>query len=86
MKSFTIRQLPLPVEKSLRQLARKSNKSLNKTIIEVLSKATGVQPDRRTSKTNRNVEKIFRSWSPSELAAFEENTGIFETIDEEIWK
>ncbi len=86
MNSFTLRQIPAPIEKSLRRIAQQSHKSLNKTIIELLAKATGVSPSEKPPQKRRNVQKVFRKWSPSELSDFEQNIKIFESIDEELWK
>ena len=86
MNSFTLRQIPAPIEKSLRRIALQSHKSLNKTIIELLAKATGVSPEKKPSKKYRDVQKVFRTWSSAEVSDFEQNTNMFESIDEELWK
>ena len=38
MNTFTLRKIPVPVERRLRQLARESHKSINKTALELLLK------------------------------------------------
>jgi hypothetical protein len=86
MNTFTIRGMPIPVEKSLRRLARESQKSLNKTVLDLLAKATGVMPEEKNSPRRRDVAKVFRTWSDSEYENFQRNTQVFESIDEELWR
>jgi hypothetical protein len=84
MNTFTIRRIPIPVERSLRRLAQESHKSLNKTVLDILAKATGVMPEENNSSKRRDVVKVFRPWSASEYEDFQRNTKVFEAIDEEI--
>jgi hypothetical protein len=86
MNTFTIRGMPIPVEKSLRRLAQESDKSLNKTVLELLAKATGVMPEDNNSSKHRDVAKVFQTWSASEYEDFQRNTKVFESIDEEMWR
>ena len=87
MNTFTLRQIPLPVEKRLRQLARESRKSLNKTALELLSKAVGIgSVEKKTMRKLRDVKNALRPWSHEEYREFERNTKMFESIDKEIWR
>jgi hypothetical protein len=86
MNTFTIRRIPAPVEQSLRRLAQKSHQSLNKTVLNLLAKATGVMPEEQASSKRRDVKKVFRLWSAGESEDFQRNTRAFETIDEEMWR
>lgn len=86
MNTFTIRGMPIPVEKSLRRLAQESRKSLNKTVLDLLAKATGIMPEEKNSPKRRNVATVFRIWSTSEYEDFQRNTRLFESIDEELWR
>jgi hypothetical protein len=86
MNTFTIRGMPIPVQKSLRRLAQESDKSLNKTVLELLAKATGVMSEDSNSSKRRDVAKVFRTWSASEYKDFQRNTKVFESIDEEMWR
>ena len=82
MNKFTLRQIPLPVERRLRQLARESHKSLNKTTIELLTKAVGIGPvEKKLTRKLRDVKSTVRPWSDDEYQEFERNTKIFESID-----
>jgi hypothetical protein len=87
MNTFTLRQIPIPVERRLRQLARESRKSLNKTAIELLAKAVGIGPvEKKLMKKHRDVKSALRLWSHDEYQEFERNTKIFESIDKEMWR
>jgi len=84
--TFTLRQIPLPVEKRLRQLARESRKSLNKTALELLAKAVGIGPvEKKAMRKRRDVKSALRPWSHEEYREFERNIAMFESIDKEIW-
>jgi len=87
MNTFTLRQIPLPVEQRLRKLSRDAHKSLNKTTIELLSKAVGIEPvDKKSSRKHRDVKSVLRPWSDEEYKDFTRNTKAFETIDKDMWR
>jgi hypothetical protein len=86
MNTFTLRQIPLPVERSLRRIAEQSHKSLNKTVIELLSKATGVAREEKKSRKRRDVKKALRRWTVGEFEEFQKNVKQFEAIDQEMWR
>jgi hypothetical protein len=86
MNTFTLRKIPLPVERRLRQLARESHRSLNKAAIELLAKAVGVGPsEKKFAKKHRDVKSVLRPWSNDEYKEFGRNTKMFESIDKEMW-
>jgi len=86
MNTFTLRNIPAPVEKSLRRIALEAHKSLNQTTLDLLAKATGVSPDTNTTKKKRDVSTVFVPWSQEEREEFQKNMKLFEGIDEEMWQ
>jgi hypothetical protein len=86
MNTFTIRHIPPPVERSLRRIAKESHKSLNKTAIELLAKATGHGPEETKSKKKRDLKSVFRGWTAKEYNEFQRHIKPFEAIDEEMWR
>jgi hypothetical protein len=86
MNTFTLRRIPSPVERSIRRIARESRKSLNRTAIELLAKATGLGPEDVKSRKKRDVKNIFHPWTTSEYNDFQSNVKLFEAIDEEMWR
>jgi hypothetical protein len=86
MNTFTLRKIPLSVERRLRQLAQESHRSLNKTALDLLSSAVGVgSPEKKFSKKHRDVRSVLRLWSGGEYKEFGRNTKMFESIDKDIW-
>lgn len=86
MNTFTLRNIPTPIDKSLRQIAHKTHKSLNQTAIDLLATATGVCPDKNTTKKKRDVSSVFVPWSKEEREEFQKNMKLFDHIDEEMWQ
>jgi hypothetical protein len=86
MNTFTIRHIPAPVERSIRQIARESRKSLNKTAIELLAKATGHGAEEAKSRKKRNIKSVFRPWTTDEFNEFRGHVSVFESIDGEMWR
>jgi len=83
MSQITLRQLPKNVDRLIRSISEKQNKSINKTIIILLEKALGVKD---SSDKKRDLSKLSGSWSTAEFEEFERNTEIFNKIDKEIWE
>ena len=81
-----VEEIPLPVEQRLRRLARDSHQSLNKTALELLSRAVGVGSETKKSRKHRDVESVMRPWTDEEYREFQRNTKVFEQIDEEMWR
>ncbi len=87
MNTLTLRQIPLPVEQRLRKISRESHQSLNKTTIELLSKAVGIGiADKKSMKKRRDVKSVLRLWSEEEYKEFTRNTKAFEIIDKDMWR
>ena len=83
MSQITLRDIPQELDRRLRELAQAQNKSLNKTIIQVLVESLHLG-DGRDRK--RNLSDLAGTWSDEEAEEFETNTRIFERLDEEMWK
>lgn len=86
MNTLTLRKIPLPLEKRLRRMAKESHQSINKTAVELLSKGAGVGPAPAKSRKYRDVLKILPKWTEKEYEEFTNNTRIFDTIDEAMWR
>ena len=84
MSQITIRSLPKDLEKSIRELSKQQGTSLNKTLIGLLEKATGLDHSRTAKK--RDLSKIAGTWSSHEADEFEDRIREFESVDEELWK
>ena len=87
MNTLTLRGIPDPVEKRLRKIAQESHRSLNKAVIELLQKAVGLGEEKtKNSGKKRDTGDVIRKWTEKEAQEFEQNTAVFESIDEEMWK
>lgn len=86
MNTLTLRQIPAPVEKGIRRVARETHQSLNKTAIEILSKGVGIGPKHSASRKHRDVKNVLKPWSEDEYEQFQCDTAQFSLIDEEMWR
>ena len=83
MSQLTIRNIPPAVEARLRLEASRTGSSLNRTVIHLLTKATGVQP---SQGPKRDLSKLAGRWDVAQTTAFERATEIFEQVDQELWQ
>jgi hypothetical protein len=83
MKHLTVRNVPPELALALAKEKRSRGKSLNQTVLDLLSKALGVAVG--TAPAN-GLEKLAGTWNEAELQSFEEATAMFEQIDEEQWR
>ena len=79
-KQYTIRGIPLQVDRAIRTLAQKERKPLNQAVLDVLSHAMGVSSEQIFS----DLDFLVGSWI--EDPEFEEAISEQSKIDQEIWK
>jgi plasmid stability protein len=82
IKQLTLRRIPDPLEKALRNRAKESGLSLNRVAIELLEQALGVDPSKNK---RRDLSGFSGMWTQDNLKEFEQNTEGFNSIDPEIW-
>ena len=63
----TIRGIPKDLEHALRERARRSGESPNRTIIRLLGEAVGLKPPRK----KRDLSALAGTWSPEEADEFD---------------
>jgi hypothetical protein len=80
-KQYTIRNVPEPVDRLVRQQAKKTHKSLNAVLLAALERGVGVANE---PVEYHDLDELAGSWvaDPDFDAAME----AFESIDEELWK
>jgi hypothetical protein len=81
MKHLTIRSLPPSLSAALEEEKRRRGKSLNRTVIELLSQALGVG----TTRSN-GLGQLAGTWNEEGFRRFEEAVAPFESTDSEIWR
>jgi len=82
MKQITVRNVTEDLAKSLSEESRRRGKSVNQTVIDLLRRALGLQAD---SPYDNGLARLSGTWSEEDLAVFEENTSVFDQVDEELW-
>ena len=80
MKTITIRNVPQEVAAALEAEKRRRGKSLNQTVIELLSQGLGVWQPRRNG-----LACLAGTWSEAEFQEFTESVRQFEQIDTELF-
>ena len=78
---YTIRQVPEQVDRFLRQQAKKSNKSLNSVLLDILKRGVGATEE---LVEYHDLDELAGSWIPD--PEFDAAMEAFESIDEELWK
>jgi hypothetical protein len=87
MKQLTLRGFDKELERRLKQLAEKEHLSLNKTVLMLLRKVTGLEANSVPSnRVGSSLEEFIGVWSPAEQQEFNDATRVFAEIDETMWK
>lgn len=81
MKNLTIRNVPDAVADALEEEKRRRGRSLNQTVLELLSQGLGVG----TTRSN-GLGRLAGSWTEEEFREFEAAVDRFESIDDELWR
>ena len=78
-KQLTIRGVPEEVAGRLLRLSRERDRSVNTTVLEILSQAVGV--DARRERLAK-----FATWTSEDLAQVEDVVAAQRTIDDRLWR
>ena len=78
---YTLRKIPRPVDRALRERARREGRSLNEVAIEALARGVGVAEERIR---HRDLSDIAGTWV--EDPAFDEAVADQDVVDEDLWK
>lgn len=81
MRSLTIRNLPDEIAFALEDESRRSGRSLNQTVIDLLGRSLRV----RVSRPN-GLGRLAGSWSEKERQEFDAVVGHFDQIDSALWR
>ncbi len=73
MKAITLRNVPPPVARAIKERAKRERLSLNRAVVELLGEATG-QPAGRAKSSKRSLsydlDKYAGAWTKEEAAEF----------------
>jgi len=87
MKQLTLRGFDKELERRLKQLAERENLSLNKTVLQLLRKVTGLEATSvPVNRVGASLDEFIGIWSPTEQQEFNAATSDFAKIDETLWK
>lgn len=78
---YTIRDIPVEVDRRLRDGARRLHRSLNQSLVELLSRAAGAS---EPAAVYRDLDGFFGSWTPD--AEIEKALAEQRKIDRKLWK
>ena len=84
MTQITIRGIKPGVEREIRRLAKKSGKSLNRVVLDMVYQCTGLNENKKRPKAE-SLRKLAGGWSEKDAAEFLESIKSCEQIDEEMW-
>lgn len=83
MKTLTVRGVPRHVAEALEREKRRRGRSLNQTVIDLLTSGLGVgQPEGRRN----GLAKLAGTWSAREHEEFEAAIASTKQIDDELWR
>ncbi len=85
MSQITLRGINPEIEKEIRKLSKKTGKSLNQVIQEIIYKHFGNDSKRGVAPAD-SLRKLAGGWSQKEASDFFEAIQPCEQIDEEMWK
>ena len=84
MKQLTVRGFEPELADRIRKLADTEGISLNKAIIKILRKGTGLDTD--TGTIGDSLDHLIGAWTDEEAEAFNRSIDYFEVVDEEDWQ
>jgi hypothetical protein len=84
MSQITLRRLEPEIERAIRNEARKSGKSLNRVILDMLSRTAGTKGRARARADS--LRSLAGGWSEKEAGELIESIKSCEQIDEGMWK
>ena len=84
MAQITLRGIDPEIERKIRMMARKSGKSLNRVVLDIIYQHSGLnKKDKRPPADS--LRKLAGGWSEKEGLEFLESIKSCEQIDEEMW-
>jgi hypothetical protein len=86
MKAITLRQIPTELAEIIEREAQATGTSLNKTVLRLLEKATGVSGRGRRPGRFHDLDELAGSWSAKQAREFDRHLGDQRQLDPDIWE
>ena len=83
MRNMTIRNIPDDVAKALKVETTRRGLSLNRTVIQLIRQALGI--DSGEVRSN-GLAQLAGTWTDQDLSQFESAVAPLEQVDEELWR
>lgn len=77
---YTIRNIPVSIDRELRDRSRRSNKSLNETVVDTLRSGLGIGPDQPSYD---DLDDLIGTWK--EDPDFDRAVAEQDMVDEALW-
>ena len=84
MAQITLRGIDPQIERKIRMMAKKSGKSLNRVILDMIYQHAGLSNKGRKPPAD-SLRKLAGGWSEKDALQFLESIKSCEQIDEEMW-
>ncbi len=85
MTTMTLRGIDDTIAKSLKEMARREDTSVNAVMLRIIKESLGLDKKRRQTVYD-DLDHLAGTWNVQDAAEFESATVVFEKIDEEMWK
>ena len=86
MKAITLRQIPGELAEILEREAAATGASLNKTVLRLLKKATGISDNGRPPGRFHDLDHLAGSWTRKQAREFDGYLQEHRPIDEDVWE
>lgn len=86
MKAITLRNLPAPLARRLEEEAATTGASLNKTVIRLLLRATGLAEPAGREVRHHDLDHLAGAWSAEQAAELDRAVEEQRQIDPELWR
>lgn len=84
MAQITLRGLKPEMERQIRKISRRSGKSLNHVILDMIYQHTGLKKTEKV-RPGESLRKLAGGWSEKDAAEFLESIKSSEQIDDGMW-
>jgi hypothetical protein len=84
MAQITLRGIDPEIERKIRRMARKSGKSLNRVVLDIIYQHTGLMKKGKRPPAD-SLRKLAGGWSEKDALEFLESIKSCEQIDEGMW-
>lgn len=85
MAQITLRGMDSEMEQDIRKMARKSGKSLNRVILDMIYEHTGYRKSKKIPPAD-SLRNLAGGWSEKDASEFLESIKSSEQIDEDMWR